>query len=151
MDKPRAQKEQSTYFWMRSWCGLVGTSIALFGISVCLFPATLFAPLGLNLTPYESIVPALAEIRAYYAGTGLLCGCLAYQGAFGDPTDIRRSLWMLFVLLGGFSLARLVSSATDGYANNILATAVWSLEIAGTLITLACLAAMHSKKLKLDS
>ncbi len=112
--------------------GLLAAVFAVVAALACFAPQLLFGPIGLSL---DSSAVA-AELRAAYTG---LFGLAAWIFARGALHEDRRAfaLSAAAIVLGGFTLGRLVSLVLDGAPGNALAVANLVAESVGFCAALA--------------
>jgi len=109
-----------------AFLGLLAAVFTLVAALACFAPHLLFEPIGLSL---DSSAVA-AELRAAYTG---LFGLAAWIFARGALLEERRGLALsaAAIVLGGFTLGRLVSLGLDGAPDNALAVTNLVLESLG--------------------
>ena len=95
---------------------LLAFFFAIAGLVGLFLPHLLFEPIGIEL----STVAGVAEIRAAYAG---LLGAGAYLFAMGARHVHLRDIALVFavIVLGGFTLGRLLSLLLDGFPDHPIA------------------------------
>ena len=118
-----AVKVEGLFLWLLT---AVFALVATLGLAV---PRVLFDPTGL---PLDSVA-GLAEIRAAYFGLFGVVAYLFYQGA-SAPAFRAQALLIAAIVLGGFTLGRLVSWGVDGTPVAPIAVANLVLESVGLVI-----------------
>jgi hypothetical protein len=118
---------------------LIFALVALIGLGA---PEILFAPLDVSLHTAEGA----AEIRAAYFG---LFGATAALFAMGAASERHRSsaLWVATLILGGFTLGRILSGFVDGPPTHPIAILNLVAESIGFLCATAFLVA-HLRRIQ---
>ena len=107
---------------------LIFSGVAILGL---LMPEVLFGPTGVVLNTSA----VLSEIRAAYFGLFATAAWLLYQGATQEAHR-TRALGLAVLILGGFTLGRLVSWGLDGGPEAPVAIGNLVAESVGFVLTL---------------